>query len=64
MTTPVHAVIALRWNYRWSGVWVWLKARRIQIPGHSVMGPGWWLVLRRPRLVVAYQLALAEGVIW
>lgn len=59
--TPLHAIRALRWNYRWRGVWVWLRARSLSIPGHPER-PGWWLVLAHPRRVWSYQMAIAEGV--
>lgn len=63
MTTPIHAIRALRWNYRWSGVWMVLSARKITVPGHGVYGPGWWLVLRHPGLVADWQHAVAEGAV-
>lgn len=62
MSTPVHAIRALRWNYRWRGVWCWLRSRRVVIPGRPpLIGRGWWLVLRHPSRVVALQDALASG---
>lgn len=62
MTTPVHAIRALRWNYRWSGVWVYLRAWNPNLRRAGFDGRGWWLVLRHPRYVVGEQMALAEGV--
>jgi len=59
MTSPIGAIYALRWNYRWSGVWIYLRANHRR-PCRG--GPGWWLVIRYPSFVVAQQLALAEGV--
>lgn len=63
MTTPVHAIRSLRWNYTWRGVWVYLRARNVNLWRARLKGRGWWLVLRYPALVVAQQMALAEGVI-
>lgn len=62
MSTPVHAIRALRWNYRWRGVWIYLRARNVILWRAGIKGRGWWLVLRYPSFVVAHQLALAEGV--
>lgn len=58
MATPIDAVRALRWNYRWRGVWRWCRSR---IPAHGDRF-GWWMVLAHPSQVVASQRALAEGV--
>ena len=62
MTTPIHAIRALRWNYRWSGVWVYLRAKNVRQWDDDIRGRGWWQVLRHPSAVVAQQMAIAEGV--
>lgn len=56
----VRAVKALRMNYRWRGVWVWLRAD-VSVPGTPFRGRGWKLVLRHPERVIDMQHALAEG---
>lgn len=58
---PVGAIRALRLNYRWSGVRIWLGARHDR-PWSRCVGRGWWLVLRHPHAVVGDQVGLAEGV--
>lgn len=74
--SQVRAIRALRLNYRWRGVRVWLLARHwyrwtSQPPYMRVRCSqavatwtprGWWLVLRYPSLVIASQTLLAEGV--
>lgn len=52
-----RAIRALRWNYRWRGVWIWLKGRK-----RSTGLRGWQMVLRDPRGVIDQQRAAAEGV--
>jgi hypothetical protein len=65
----LRALRSLRLNYRWRGVWVWLRAEISAV--HAVgayLDPcgarhrGWWWVVHEPKRVRAYQLALAEGV--
>jgi hypothetical protein len=53
----LHAIRALHLNYRWRGVWRWLKGRQ-----RSTGQRGWVRVLRDPDGVIAEQQALAEGV--
>lgn len=61
----IGAIRALRWNYRWSGVWVWLKARHRLTSSHlrEVYLRGWVLVLVCPTAVRNSQHALAEGIV-
>jgi hypothetical protein len=60
----LRALRALRWNYRWRGVLVWLRARHQYEDGcaHWTIASGWWWLLHRPDLVYGEQLAIAEGV--
>jgi hypothetical protein len=53
----ISAVRALRLNYTWRGVFVWLKGRK-----RSTGQRGFVVVLRDPARVVIEQHAVAEGV--
>lgn len=64
VVSHVRAIRSLRWNYRWRGVWIWLRSPRVRLPGRGIEGRGWWLWLRHPVLVGDWGHAMAEGVIF
>lgn len=58
-----RAIRALHLNYRWSGIWIWLRCSDVRIPGAPPRrGPGWALLLCCPFDVWTYQEAVADGV--
>ena len=58
----IRAIRALRVNYRWRGVCVWLRST-VRIPGHGE-DRGWRWVLLRPTTVRNFMEAVADGVIF
>jgi hypothetical protein len=58
LTLRLQALRSLRWNYRWRGVWAWLKGRHVLADGRR----GWQMVLREPQRVIDWQAAIADGV--
>jgi hypothetical protein len=53
----IDAIRALRLNYRWRGVWIWLRGRNQRYGGRR----GWRVLLTDPERVIRDQDAIAEG---
>ena len=66
----LRAVLAIKENYRWKGVWAVLRAPVPEYVRHNYrhdypLTPGmktWQLVLTAPDAVVGWQTGVAEGV--
>jgi hypothetical protein len=59
----LRAIQALRLNYRWRGVWAWLKGWQRPWTSKSVPAQrGYQRILTEPQQVIAEQEGLAEGV--
>jgi hypothetical protein len=56
MRLRIEAVRALRLNYRWRGVYIWLKGRKRRSGLR-----GWQEILREPERVIQEQHAFADG---
>ncbi len=54
--TRVRAIQALRLNYKWRGVYLWLKGRK-----KSTGERGWRQVWSDPEKVIQEQHAIADG---
>jgi len=73
MKLRLQALLSLHLNYKWRGVYVWLKARhcsrcgrapdfclRTNCPGRARLG--YQRILSEPKKVIQEQHAIAEGV--
>lgn len=56
MRLRLEALSALRLNYTWRGVWIWLRGRK-----RSTGERGWRQVWREPQKVIERQQAISEG---